>query len=81
VPKHGPESNHNDEQQLARLQSQLDLATPPSWLGRDKKDAANPKTFQDSPSLIWETTTCYIMLIMHFNTVIIGNLWTLWEIL
>ena len=28
---------------------------------------------------IWDTTTCYIMLIMHYNTVIIGNLWTLWQ--
>ncbi len=48
-PKHGHVANHNDEQQLARLQSQLDLATPPSWLGREKKDSTNPKAFQDSP--------------------------------
>ena len=40
---------NGDEQQLARLQSQLDLATPPSRLGRDKKDPAKlPKDFSTS---------------------------------
>jgi hypothetical protein len=47
--KHGPASSKNDEVQLARLQSQLDLATPPSRMGREKKDLANPQIFQDSP--------------------------------
>jgi hypothetical protein len=51
--KHGPTTSPNDEQQLARLQSQLDLATPPSKLGREKKDSTNlqvfSQTFQDSP--------------------------------
>ncbi len=44
-----PASSQNDEKQLARLQSQLDLATPSTKLGRDKKDAASSKPFRDSP--------------------------------
>ncbi len=47
--KHGPATSQNDEQQLARLQSQLDLATPPSRIGRERKELANSQTFQDSP--------------------------------
>jgi hypothetical protein len=42
APGQGLAAFNDDVQQLARLQSQLDLATPPSRLGRDKKDAANP---------------------------------------
>jgi hypothetical protein len=44
-----PASSQNDEKQLARLQSQLDLATPPTKLGREKKDLNLSKTFRDSP--------------------------------
>ena len=45
-----PATSQNDEQQLARLQSQLDLATPPSRLGREKNNPTSSKPFRDSPA-------------------------------